>query len=264
MKKFVLLLNGELGLRVLKYLLNQDQIEIEGIILNSLKKRKSDYLDQVKSVLKEFEKNIPVVTYEHNFEDNIEMRKLLQKSEYGVSALFGHVLPKALLESIDCQIINLHPSLLPIGRGADPIPWSIIDQQKQGVTIHMVNSGLDTGVILSQKEIASNIGMSAGEIYEIATNLLLKELERVLTPWIHQRIDLIEQSEISSPTRKSKDLEVIRVTKSTEVGTFGDFLRKLQALTYSDGRKPLFLDESDTLWQIDVSVTVDGENQKDD
>jgi len=260
MKRFVLLLNGELGIRVLKYVLTQDQIQIEGIVLNSLKKRWSGYLDQVENVLMEFGKSITVLTYSDDFDGNVEMRKLLQKAEFGVSALFGHVLPKALLENIDCQIINLHPSFLPIGRGADPIPWSIIAQQKQGVTIHIINPGLDTGAILSQKEITSNIGMNAGEIYEIATNLLLEELENILPNWIAQRMVLVEQPEVSTPTRKSKDLENIRVIKATEVGSFGDFLRKLQALTFSDGRKPLLLDESDTLWQIDVSVTLNRED----
>ena len=262
MKRFVLLLNGELGIRVLKYMITQDQIEIEGVILNSSNKRGSGYPEQIVSVLREFGKNFPVISYEDDFDSKIQVKTLLKKAEYGVSALFGHVLPKVLLESVDCEIINLHPSLLPIGRGADPIPWSIIDKQKQGVTLHIINSGLDTGAILSQKEIDSSIGMNAGELYEIATNLLFKELEGILPSWINRRIDLSEQSEFSGTTRKSKDLENIRVSKSSEVGTFEEFLRKLQALTFSDGRKPLYLDDSGRLWQIDLSLALDGEEDK--
>jgi len=257
MKRFVLFLNGELGLRVLKYIIMQDQVEIKGIVLNSVNKRGSGYLSQVRSVLKEFGKNIPVVSFEGDFESNSMVESLLANSEYGVSALFGHILPKHLLENIDCEIINLHPSLLPIGRGADPIPWSIIDKQKQGVTIHVIDSGLDTGAVLSQREISCNIGMNAGEIYEIATNFLLKELEAIFHSWINDCVDLKQQSAFYGPIRKTKDLENIRVTKSTETGTFDEFLRKLQALTFSDGRKPMYLDDSGRLWRIDISITPD-------
>jgi methionyl-tRNA formyltransferase len=180
---------------------------------------------------------------------------LIHGSNYGISALFGHILPSAWLESTRCEIVNLHPSLLPIGRGADPIPWSIIGKQKQGVTLHIINSGLDTGPILSQKEIPTNIGMNAGEIYETAIEVLYKELENKFYSWINGAVELTEQSNSVSLTRKSQDLESIRVLKPDEIGTFAEFFRKLQALTFSDCRRPLFVDESGRVWKVEVSLT---------
>ncbi len=262
MKKIVLLINGNLGLGVLRYVSTQKNVEIKGVILNSAQKRKPEYLQGVDRILKEFGLIVPVLSYENDSARISQTRQLLQDSEFGISALFGHVLPKELLEDVNCEIINLHPSLLPIGRGADPIPWSIIGQQKQGVSIHVIDSGLDTGAILSQKEITCDIGMSAGEIYDIATDMLLKELENIFTSWINGSMQLIEQTKIQSSAHKSKDLEKIRITNSRELLTFGDFLRKLQALTYSDGRKPLFIDDSGRLWRIDITLTIDEEYQK--
>ena len=153
----------------------------------------------------------------------------------------------------------LHPSLLPIGRGADPIPWSIIDQQKQGITIHIIDSGLDTGKILSQKEFTTDIGMNSGEIYDLATKLLLKELVEIFPSWIERSIEVSDQPNLRGSIHTSKELEKVRVINSDDVGTFAEFLRRLQALTFSDGRKPVFIDESDRLWSINISVTPYGE-----
>jgi methionyl-tRNA formyltransferase len=255
MKKIALFINSELGLKVLRFVISQKKTEISGIVLNSTQKRSSSYLDKVNNVLREYGKKIPVLSYENTTNSNLYLKEILHISDYGISALFGHVLPRTLLKNIGCEIINLHPSLLPIGRGADPIPWSIIGQQKQGITIHIIDSGLDTGAILSQKEIKTSFGMNSGEIYEIATNMLIKELESIFFAWINRSMKVLEQSEFSGSTHKSKELESIRVMKSDELGTFGEFLRKLQALTFSDGRKPLFIDGSGKLWQIDLSVS---------
>jgi methionyl-tRNA formyltransferase len=255
MKKIVLFINGELGLKVLRFVISQKKTEISGIVLNSIQKRSSFYLDKINIVLREYGKKILILSYENTINSNQYLKEILNISDYGISALFGHVLPWTLLENSGCEIINLHPSLLPIGRGADPIPWSIIDQQKQGITIHIINSGLDTGAILSQKEIKTNFGMNSGEIYEIATNMLITELESIFYTWTNRSIKVLGQSEFSGSIHKSKELESIRVMKSDELGTFGEFLRKLQALTFSDGRKPLFIDDSGKLWQINISLS---------
>lgn len=259
MKKILLLINGKLGIRVLNYIISQSDIEITGIVINSTKKRSSSYPDLVSSELRQFGKSVPVISFEDVADNYIRIKRILDGSDYGISALFGHLLPEDFLKGIECEIINLHPSLLPIGRGADPIPWSIINQQKQGITIHNIDSGLDTGGILSQREFDTNIGMNSGEIYEIATDLLFEELQDIFNAWINGSLEVSKQSEMSVSSHKSSELENIRIINSNEVATFGEFLRILQALTFSDDRKPSFIDESGRLWSIDISITPDGE-----
>ena len=253
-KKIILLINGRLGIRILRFVLNQSEIQISGIIINSTQKRTSNYFDLINGVLREFGKAPPVVPYEEVDNNYEKIREILEISEYGISALFGHILPKKLLADIGCEIINLHPSFLPIGRGADPIPWSIINQQKQGITIHIIDSGLDTGDILSQKEIQTDIGMNSGEIYELASDMLFNELEVNFTSWLNKSHRVSNQSEVSTPSHKSSELEDLRVINSNEMASFGEFVRKIQALTFSDGRKPLFIDESGRLWRIGFSL----------
>jgi len=66
--------------------------------------------------------------------------------------------PKILLDdwywrNFPNRIINLHISLLPWNRGADPNFWSWRDDTPKGVTIHQVDEGIDTGPILSNTQI---------------------------------------------------------------------------------------------------------------
>jgi methionyl-tRNA formyltransferase len=51
------------------------------------------------------------------------------------------------------NIINLHVSLLHWNKGAYPNVWSFLDDTQKGVTIHIIDEGIDTGPILVQKEI---------------------------------------------------------------------------------------------------------------
>ncbi len=71
-----------------------------------------------------------------------------------VVAAFGQILPPAVLTLPKHGCINVHASLLPRHRGAAPIPAAILAGDEQtGVTIMLMDKGLDTGPILSQASI---------------------------------------------------------------------------------------------------------------
>ena len=53
--------------------------------------------------------------------------------------------------------INLHISYLPYNRGSHPNFWSFVDKTPSGITIHEVNSGIDTGGIICRKKIKFNL-----------------------------------------------------------------------------------------------------------
>jgi len=250
-----ILINGNLGLKILSYLIHDSQIRIVGIIVNSPAKRHAKYLNDLENQIKEIGYFVPVVSFKNTPECLTIIRSIFHKSDFGVSALFGHILPIDLLNGISCKIVNLHPSLLPIGRGADPIPWSLIREERQGVSIHIIDSGLDTGGILAQREIETNIGMNSGDIYEIACKFLYEEFVRIFPLWIKSGAEIKHQRQLHLEPNQSKQLEAIRITEDGELGTFGYFIRKLQALKFSDGRKPGFRDKDGNHWEIDIFMT---------
>jgi methionyl-tRNA formyltransferase len=67
-----------------------------------------------------------------------------------VVAAFGQILPKALLEIPRLGNFNVHASLLPKYRGAAPINWAIVNGEAEtGVTIMLMDEGMDTGAMLT-------------------------------------------------------------------------------------------------------------------
>jgi len=81
--------------------------------------------------------------------------------EYGpdliVSYGYKHIIKEDILEPYRNKIINLHISLLPWNRGYHPNFWSFVDGTPKGVTIHLIDEGIDTGDILVQREVIFDV-----------------------------------------------------------------------------------------------------------
>lgn len=74
--------------------------------------------------------------------------------ELVVLAGYMHLLTKPFLDRFPERIVNVHPSLLPAFPGAHAIDDALaagIDTT--GVTVHVVDEGLDTGPVLAQREV---------------------------------------------------------------------------------------------------------------
>jgi methionyl-tRNA formyltransferase len=83
-----------------------------------------------------------------------------------VSYGYRHILPALLLARLPGRAVNLHISLLPWNRGADPNLWSFVDGTPHGVTIHHLDPGVDTGDIIAQREVAFGAGETLRSSYQ--------------------------------------------------------------------------------------------------
>jgi phosphoribosylglycinamide formyltransferase-1 len=71
-----------------------------------------------------------------------------------VCAGYMHLLTEPFLERFPGRILNVHPSLLPDFPGAHAIDDALAaDIATTGVTVHRVDSGLDTGPVVAQEEV---------------------------------------------------------------------------------------------------------------
>lgn len=70
-----------------------------------------------------------------------------------ISYNYRYIIKEDVLEYYDKWIINLHTSYLPWNKGADPNLWSFLDDTPKGITIHLIDKGVDTGDILLQKRV---------------------------------------------------------------------------------------------------------------
>lgn len=86
--------------------------------------------------------------------------------DFIISYRYRFKIKKEIIDSFPGKIINLHISLLPQNRGADPNFWSFFENTPKGATIHYVDEGIDTGDIIVQKEIFFSKGETLRTSYE--------------------------------------------------------------------------------------------------
>jgi methionyl-tRNA formyltransferase len=104
--------------------------------------------------------------------------------EMVVVAAFGQILPKAILDLPKFKCLNIHPSLLPKYRGAAPINWAIIrGEKKTGVTIMLMDEGMDSGDILLQRETDIGSTENYGQLHDrlalMGTDLLIEAIDKM-------------------------------------------------------------------------------------
>jgi len=110
---------------------------------------------------------------------------LALKPDLIVTAAFGQILPKELLDAPPLGCINVHASLLPELRGGAPIHYSIIQgKEKTGITIMYMVEKLDAGDILTQVEVpileADNVGTLHDKLSKAGSELLLSTLPKLI------------------------------------------------------------------------------------
>ena len=249
MSKALLFVNGGLGLKVIHILSSSTKITIAGVVINAPEKRNPNYISQLREVYP----TLSLFEYAEDLWKKAEFQEVLSESKLAVSALFGHLIPSDVLEFFGSNILNLHPSLLPLGRGADPIAWGVIENYRQGATVHVIQEKLDSGPIIYQSEIKVAFGQTAGEIYELAIEELARLFQKFVENW-PRPIELVSQKGASS-YHKSADLEALRnrLMQGNEVIEYS--LRVIQALTFADGRAARLRLSNGELWDVSLSMS---------
>jgi len=99
------------------------------------------------------ENNIEVFQPE-SIKDKLRIRSLTDREwDLFVVVAYNHILPKWLIELPKYKTINVHPSMLPLRRGPNPIRSAIIEDDRTavGVSIMLMDEEMDHGPLLAQK-----------------------------------------------------------------------------------------------------------------
>jgi len=101
-----------------------------------------------------------------------------------VVAAFGQILPPSVLDIPGYGCLNIHPSLLPRFRGASPVAAAILaGDEFTGVSIMLMDSGLDTGPILARAQISISPQDTTGSLTDKLSQVAAELLPEVLVRW---------------------------------------------------------------------------------
>ena len=157
------------------------------------------------SAVKQFAEtqNIPILQ-PTNLKDLqfIEQLKALEPDLMIVVAF--RMLPKRIWSIPSLGTFNLHASLLPDYRGAAPINWAIINQEKySGVTSFFINEEIDTGAILLQEKVEIEEQETAGSLHDKLAKkgsaLICKTIKGILEGTISPQKQEIKGTEKAAP-----------------------------------------------------------------
>ena len=117
-----------------------------------------------------------------------------------VTCAYGQIIPKELLNYPKYGCINVHASLLPKLRGGAPIHRAIINGfKKTGITIMYMNEGMDTGDIITSREIPIEDSDTASSLHD-KLSLLGRDLLMDTLPSIFEGTNTRTKQEESEVT----------------------------------------------------------------
>ena len=118
------------------------------------------------------------------------------KPELIVVAAFGHILPPEVLSLPRFACLNVHPSLLPQHRGPSPVVNTLLcGELLTGVTIMLMNEGLDSGPILAQEKVGISSMDTTGTLTARLAHVGAELLMETLPKWLAGKLEPKPQDE---------------------------------------------------------------------
>lgn len=129
-----------------------------------------------------------------------------------VSAINEFIIPKRVLERENITAVNLHQALLPVHPGRNAESWAIYEEdEKSGITWHLMQVEVDAGDIICQKEIPLDETITAYQLFQ-------KQIMLSKEAFVEIYESLIYKNAKSYPQEKK---DHVRMHKSTEIPNDG-------------------------------------------
>ncbi|MBX4198734.1 hypothetical protein KW800_00415 [Candidatus Parcubacteria bacterium] len=117
----------------------------------------------------------------------------LPDADVYIVASFGKILADSVIYKPKFKTLNVHPSLLPKLRGPAPIQYTILQDEKPGVTIQRINEKMDEGPIVAQTEVTLPQGVGYAEAESILGKAGGELLAEVLPKWVTGEVEEMPQ-----------------------------------------------------------------------
>lgn len=210
-----------IALKSLEYLYNSDKINVLAVVTQPDKPAGRGHKIQM-SVIKQFalEHNLPVFqpkSIKKEPEIQEELKKL--NPDFFVTFAFGQILSQEVLDIPKYETINLHASLLPRYRGANPIQRAIINGDKEtGICTMITELGLDCGDVCMREKIEIPNDMTCVDLFEKISDISPALLEKTLVGLVKKTIIPEKQCEtgVCMANKLTKEETKIDWTKSAE------------------------------------------------
>jgi len=149
--------------------------------------------------------------------------------------------------------LNLHPSLLPHGRGKDPNFWALVEGSPFGVTIHHVDESVDGGAIAFQREVSIDWTDTGATLYAKAQRAIISLVADSLDAILALDIPRIEQDTTIGSFHRRAELVLASLIDLDQHYTGRDLLNLLRARTFRPHSGCRFVEDGDR-YEVRVEI----------
>lgn len=165
--------------------------------------------------------NLPLFTVSNRDELSQLITTQPFHTEVAILIDFGIIVGQDVIDYFPKGIINSHFSLLPEWRGADPITFSILSgQKKTGVSLMLVDKGMDTGKLIRQKALAIDPGSTTPRLTQQLISLSHQLLVETVAEYLDGSVTPRSQPHPDRATysrKLTKEDGILDFTKPAEV-----------------------------------------------
>lgn len=149
-----------------------------------------------------------------------------------VSCGYRHIVPESILDVPEMGCLNLHPAYLPYNRGANTNVWSIVEGTPAGVTLHYMDSTLDTGDIVARREVATDFSDTGKDLYQRLEDTQVELFKQTWPDVVGGNVSLTEQEQDEGTYHRTDEFEELCEIDGEETVQAKKFVDRLRALTF--------------------------------
>jgi hypothetical protein len=161
-----------------------------------------------------------------------------------ISAHCKTIFPKHILERFRC--VNIHPGLLPHGRGMFPHVWDMIFGRPTGCTIHEMTEHIDCGNIIVQREVPIFAYDTSKDVYE---RIVFEEMRL-----FDDNYKLITMGK-RPLYRSRKDFDALCELNLDDCDALRGHIELLRALSHAEHHNAYFRDENGRKIYVQLKLT---------
>tara|TARA_B100000886_G_scaffold295080_1_gene221803 strand:+ start:57459 stop:58172 length:714 start_codon:yes stop_codon:yes gene_type:complete len=145
---------------------------------------------------------------------------------------YRFIIPDEVINYPKYGCYNIHKSMLPLNKGANPVFWTILNNTTAGISIHKVSSKIDSGQVYEQKKIIYDFSFNAKKLYEKMEN---EQFKQFFIFWKKLKNSKEKPKKVSikkTSLHKKKDFQKMMISKSLQNKGIKNFINLLRASTF--------------------------------
>jgi methionyl-tRNA formyltransferase len=188
---------------------------------------------------------------------NVKLMNFCQqaKDKYDliISIHCKQIFPTQLVDSVVC--VNLHPGFNPYNRGWYPQIFSIINKLPIGATLHIMDSEIDHGLIIAQKEVLIKNSDTSLDVYRRVISVEKDLIKENLVSLVKQSYTAIKSANDGNYNSIADFMELCKLDMNS-IGSLQEHIDLLRSLTHGEHQNAYFIGNDNNKIYVSINLKV--------